>query len=318
MIDIWMEALEKGDITAVIMLDMSAAFDVVDHDILLDKLKLYGLQNQALSWVKSYLSGRSQQVYCDGNLSESLDLEAGVPQGSILGPLCYVIFSNDLPESIHNHTNNIINSVDNNRNNENEIFNIHCQECGGICCFADDSSYSKSSSDPETLKADIKVKYKEIASYMSKNKLVLIGDKTHLMLLTTDAARRRMAPTDTIVLNTGNEIVEPTECEILLGGAVFENLKWTHHILLSSGSLVKQLGSRLNALRKIARVADFKTRKMLANGLFMSKMIYLIPVLGGCEKYLINALQIIQNKAARFVTKLGIFTPVRVLLKQCS
>ena len=90
MMDTWLEALEEGEVTAVIMLDMSAAFDVVDHTILLDKLKLYGLTEGALTWVKSYLEGRSQRVYCDGHLSDSLDLEAGVPQGSILGPLFYV------------------------------------------------------------------------------------------------------------------------------------------------------------------------------------------------------------------------------------
>ena len=69
---------------------------------------------------------------------------------------------------------------------------------------------------------------------------------------------------------------------------------------------------------KISKVTDFKTRKMLADGLFMSKLVYLIPLWGGCEKFLIRALQIIQNKAARSVTKLGIFTPVQTLLRQCG
>ena len=66
------------------MLDMSAAFDVVDHGILLAKLKLYGLKESALSWFDSYLSYRTQQVFIDGSYSDSLRLEAGVPQGSIL------------------------------------------------------------------------------------------------------------------------------------------------------------------------------------------------------------------------------------------
>ena len=65
-------------------------------------------------------------------------------------------------------------------------------------------------------------------------------------------------------------------------------------------------------------MADFKTRKMFADGLFMSKLIYLIPLWGGCEKFLIKALQVVQNKAARSVTRLGIFTPVKTLLKQCG
>ena len=95
-------------------------------------------------------------------------------------------------------------------------------------------------------------------------------------------------------------------------------MNWTHHILLSEESLLKQLGTRLNALKQIGKVADFKTRKMFANGLFMSKLIYLIPLWDGCEKFLIRALQVVQNKAARSVTRLGIYTPVKTLLRQCG
>ena len=79
---------------------------------------------------------------------------------------------------------------------------------------------------------------------------------------------------------------------------------------------MKQLGKRLAALKKIRYVANFKTRKMLANGIFMSKLVYLIPVWGGCEKFLIKALQIVQNKAVRLVTNRGIYTPVHTLRTQ--
>ena len=77
-----------------------SAFDVVDHGLLLKKLQLYGFDEEALKWMKSYLSGRSQAVYLDGSMSSFLPLEVGVPWGSILGPLCYILFTNDLPESI--------------------------------------------------------------------------------------------------------------------------------------------------------------------------------------------------------------------------
>ena len=75
------------------MLDLSAAFDVVDYSLLLEKLKIYGFQEKEVAWMCSYLTGRKQQVYIDGHLSEPADLEAGVPQGSILGPLLYIIFT---------------------------------------------------------------------------------------------------------------------------------------------------------------------------------------------------------------------------------
>lgn len=71
-------------------------------------------------------------------------------------------------------------------------------------------------------------------------------------------------------------------------------------------------------MKKISRFADFKTRKMLADGLFMSKLIYMIPLWGGCEKFLIKSLQVVQNKAARTVAKMGIYTPVQTLLRQCG
>ena len=86
MMDVWLEALDNENITAVIMLDLSAAFDVVDYSLLLEKLKIYGFQEKEVAWMCSYLTGRKQQVYIDGHLSEPADLEAGVPQGSIFGP----------------------------------------------------------------------------------------------------------------------------------------------------------------------------------------------------------------------------------------
>ena len=97
----WLDALEQGDMAGVCMIDMSAAFDVVDTNLLLQKLKLYGLDRSSLQWVWSYLSYRSQTVYIEGSFSNLLPLEAGVPQGSILGPLKYTIFTNELPQVVH-------------------------------------------------------------------------------------------------------------------------------------------------------------------------------------------------------------------------
>ena len=104
---------------------------------------------------------------------------------------------------------------------------------------------------------------------MNNNKLKLNGDKIHLMILGTDYAWMNHLNANSITLDTGQEMIRTTECENLLGGCISQNLKWTNHILLNEKSLVKQVGTRLNALRKISKVADFRTRKMLADGLFM-------------------------------------------------
>ena len=82
--------------------------------------------------------------------------------------------------------------------------------------------------------------------------------------------------------------------------------------------MLKVLNNRLNALRKVSHVTSFKTRKAVANGIIISRLIYLIPLWSGCEKYLMNSLQIVQNKAARLVTKRGKMTPIKTLLNECG
>ena len=85
--DNWVEAFDRKEVTAVMLLDLSAAFDVVSHPILFNKLEAYGFDSGSINWIKSYLTDRQQSVYVDGILSPPLKVNIGVPQGSILGPL---------------------------------------------------------------------------------------------------------------------------------------------------------------------------------------------------------------------------------------
>ena len=306
MYDTWVQAVDKGELSGVCMLDMSAAFDVVDHGILLEKLKLYGFDEQSVKWMKNYLSGRTQAVYIDGFLSPFLPVEVGVPQGSILGPLCYVIFTNDLPETILETNNHVHWSH----------LTTHCGECGGLCCFADDSTYGVASQDQEVLERKLNDKYSVLAEYMGNNRLKLNDDKTHLLIMTTKQ-KQRIINID-IKINTTTEEIKPVKSEKLLGIFIQDDLKWGEYIQNNDKSLIKQLTSRLNAFRIISRVASFKVRLMIANGIFSSKLIFQISLWGGTEDYLLNALQIIQNKAARSVARRDKYTPVEELLRQCG
>ena len=123
MYDTWVQAVDKGELSGVCMLDMSAAFDVVDHGILLDKLKLYGFDEKSVKWMTNYLSGRTQAVCIDGSLSPFLSVDVGVPLGSILGPLCYVMFTNDLPETVLESSSHV---------NWSHL-TTHCAECVVVC-----------------------------------------------------------------------------------------------------------------------------------------------------------------------------------------
>ena len=311
MYDTWLDAVEDGNLAGVCMVDMSAAFDVVDTEILLEKLKLYGFDQNTIQWTWSYLTHRSQGVYIEGAMSRLLPLEAGVPQGSILGPIYYTIFTNELPQVVHEHDCPL------HDDQAASIFTIQCEECGGLCCYADDSTYTVMGQDPVALSEKLTRKYKVMADFLTDNKLKVNDEKTHLLVLTS-RQKRRFVDTNSVVIETPTAAISPSTVEQLLGAQVHQDLRWVEHILDSDNSLVKALNLRLGALKKVSSIASFKTRKTIANGIFMSKLIYLMPLWSGCEDYLVNSLQVVQNKAARTVAKLNIFTPTKTLMKVCG
>ena len=254
---------------------------------------------------------RSQAVYIEGSMSKLLPLEAGVPQGSILGPIFYTIFTNELPQVVH-EASCPVRDVEG-----SELFTIQCLECGGVCCYADDSTYTVIGEDPEELSEKLTHKYGVLADYLTANKLKVNDDKTHLLVMST-RQKRRHRDTSNITISTPTAIITPSKVERLLGAQVHQDMRWKEHILENEDSLLKCLNKRVGAMRKISYTASFKTRKMIANGIFISKLIYLMPLWMGCEEYLVHALQVCQNKVARLVTKLDRFTSTTVILKQCG
>jgi hypothetical protein len=93
----WLKSMDDRKLVGAVLPDFSAAFDIIDHELLLGKLKCYVFKSAALCWMESNLSRRRQKVLFNGSISSSKDIHCGVPQGSCLGPLLYSIFTNDLP-----------------------------------------------------------------------------------------------------------------------------------------------------------------------------------------------------------------------------
>ena len=102
--DNWVEEVEQGKMVGVLLCDQSAAFDLCDHFLLIEKLRLMGVQEIAIDWFRSYLSERKQSCMVDGYMSPPLDIPpCGVPQGSIRGPILWLLFTCDQPDVIHEH-----------------------------------------------------------------------------------------------------------------------------------------------------------------------------------------------------------------------
>ena len=143
-----------------------------------------------LDWLHSYLSGRSQCVVIEGWLSKLLPVDTGVPQGSILGPLLYTLFTNELPEVIHDHFANQLDQAGQVCQEWPE-YHLGDTENGSICCYADDTSLTCTDSRPAALSIKLTERYKIIAEFMRNNRLKLNDDKTHLLVMDTGQSRVR-------------------------------------------------------------------------------------------------------------------------------
>ena len=154
--------MAKGSVTALTLLDLSAAFDTIDHTILLDRLNVYyGTSELALGWFKSYLSGRTHSVKVGSTLSHPAALHYGVPQGSVLGPILFSLYTNPIGSIIHSHSS----------------INYHF--------YADDTQLYITLS-PENFSHSIqKLKncLNDIQNFMFSNKLKLNPDKTEFILI---------------------------------------------------------------------------------------------------------------------------------------
>ena len=152
----WYVNLDRKMFNLVVLIDLKKAFDTVDHQILLRKLELYGIKGQALSFLNSYLSNRSQKCQINGFLLSEKVIRCGVPQGSILGPLFFLLYINDLPQCLSKTKPRL---------------------------FADDTNLTASGNSITRLEAAVNSDLENLKKWLIANKLNLNVAKTEFMLI---------------------------------------------------------------------------------------------------------------------------------------
>ena len=268
MTETWLSEMDSGNLTGTVLLDFSKAFDLVNHNILLHKLKVYKFSEQTLALLKSYLLGRTQEVRIGKFDSEKRNILAGVPQGSVLGPLLFILFINDLPLHIE-HSN--------------------------IDIFADDATLHNSSKDIRNINSDLQIDVNNVLEWCKRNNMVLNENKTKGILIGTSQRLSRCQSTLEIAVN--NHKIECSEYEKLLGINIDQCLSFVKHI----DYVCQNLTSKISLLYKIKQYLPLETRKLYYNAYILPVMDYCLTVWGSASKSQLDRILKLQKRAARII-----------------
>ena len=326
-VDLWLQSIDKNKINAALFLDLSAGFDVINLDLLLYKLKLYNLEENTLRWFETYLKGRHQCVQIESAFSQLLPVKWGVPQGSILGPLLFLIFINELPDTTRRKTPDNDTTED-----ENDP-----TEASHIIVFADDNTPTCSETEPDVLMNSMQSDSNKVTNWFSKNEMICSGEKTKLLLITTGANRSSKLIGPARGITVGGEYKEESKSEKLLGLLVNNSCNWESHLYGDEENLglIKQLSQRIGVLKRLKKFLPSFRFKQIVNGIYYSKQMYCLTVFGGIwglpgsmdvekrngimlTKEDMRKMQVMQNSVMRVTTNSRYDTPTTELLRKTN
>ena len=285
--------IDKGLITPTILMDLSKAFDTIDHPLMLQKLLRYGFDTHSMFWFNSYLQNRLQYVKVGNILSNAAKVSCGVPQGSVPGPTLFNLYINEIPAMLKKLSSN--------------DSNIHG--------YADDLqlySSCKAERVEETLsmlKDDIYL----ILEWFSENKLKANPDKFQFIIFGTNKQLAKIPPSCTKI-DIQDNLVEAAKEVKILGMQIDQTLSWNSHI----SHLKKSCAGKLIQMKQIRNCMKRETFSNVVQACVLSSIQYGDIVYGNASKTALHKAQLIQNFAAKVVTGMRKFdhvTPALNLLQ---
>ena len=285
-----LNSLDQNDVTVLLMLDLSAAFDTIDHETLLNRLEhQFGVAGKPLDFVNSYLQDRYQTVTIDGKLSKPVLMEYSVPQGSVLGPKFFTMYTKPVGEICKKHG-----------------LSHHF--------YADDSQLYLSFKPTSKITQEEAIRrvencLDEIVAWMNRNMLKLNADKTELILFFSQNNEKHV---ETITIKIGKTEIKQSECVRNLGAFLDSKMNMDKHINTVCRSGYMQL-------RQIGHIRKYLTTdatKSLVNSLVTSRLDYCNALLSGVPKTILGRLQTLQNTAARIITRTSRYEHITPVLKE--
>ena len=257
-------SIENNLTNCSIFLDLSKAFNTVNHNILIKKLEKYGIRGLPLNLIKSYLNNRQQFTTINSYKSKNLEINVGVPQGSCLGPLFFLVYVNDM--------------------------HLSCNL--KIRLFADDACVSLSHKDPIILEKQINEELNKLNHWLQENKLFLNYSKSNYLIF----SKRRNKTTMSISIN--NQILSQQSTAKYLGVTIDENLTWKPHLQNLKSTLAKSC----YCLSKLRQYVNKKTLLQVYYSLFYSKLQYCITSWGGSPACNTDPIFKLQKRAVRYIS----------------